>query len=253
MNVIVENKSGVNMKYFLSFLLFIAGGLYICLGGESRVAADGQGSDDVRKIPPEVQVIIDRIKKLSEDEAFEDMDRTIKMGNKTRLQVLLYVYPSLKNRQDPFGRTPLYNAVFAGHLDLVKYLLAKRANFAIADVDGDTPLHRAAADGYTDIMEILMKYGAHYYSRNKKGRTPLFNAALNGEVDAAKLLLKEGDRINRQDKYGDTPLHLAAFKGSVKMVKFLLENGADTTKKNIKGQTPYDLARNPEVKKLLAN
>ena len=238
------------MKYFLLLFLFLWGGTFLCMGGDG-VVADGNGASDVQKIPPEVQIIIDRIKKLSEDEAFADMDRTIKMGNKMRLQVLLYVYPKLKNRQDTFGRTPLYNAVFAGHLELVKYLLNKRANVSIPDVYGDTPLHRAAADGSSDILDLLMKSGALYYAKNKKGRTPLFNAALHGEVEAAKLLLKAGDRINRQDKYGDTPLHLAAFKGDSTMVKFLLANHADRTKGNNKGQTPVNLAKNAEIKKLL--
>ena len=249
----VVNKRGVNMKYFLALLLFFTGSFYISLGAEDNAGADPKKADRGREIPPEIKLMIERIKKLSEDEAFADMDRTIKMGNKTRLQVILYVYPTLKNRQDTFGRTPLYNSVFAGHLDLVKYLLAKHANLAIPDVYGDTPLHRAAADGYTDIMGILMKCGAHYYAKNKKGRTPLFNAALNDEVEAARLLLKAGDRINRQDKNGDTPLHLAALNGSEKMVKFLLKNHADSTRKNIKGKTPYDMAQDPEIKKLLAN
>lgn len=238
------------MRYFLSIFLCIWGGVFLCIAEDSGAVAN-TSNKEVRKIPPELQIMIDRIKKLSEDEAFADMDRTIKMGNKSRLQVLLYVYPKLKNRQDTFGRTPLYNAVFAEQLELVKYLLSKRADFTTPDIDGDTPLHRAASDGSSDIIELLMKYGAHYYSKNKKERTPLFNAALHGEIEAARLLLKAGDRINRQDKYGDTPLHLAALKGSSKMVKFLLDNHADLTKKNKKGQTPADVARNAEIKKLL--
>jgi len=214
----------------------------------SNLSAQKDG--ETKKIPAEIQELIDSIKQLSEDEAFQDMDRTVKMGNKTRLKVTLYVYPSLLNRQDKFGRTPLYNAVFAEQNELVKYLLSKKAKVAIPDVNGDTPLHRAASEGSKEIVENLLKWGALYYTKNKKGRTPLFNAALQGETEAAEVLLAAGDKISRQDKYGDTPLHLASLKGNGDMVKFLLENRADYTIKNKKGKTPEDVAKNASVKKL---
>jgi ankyrin repeat protein len=206
-----------------------------------------------KKIPPEIQELIDSIKQLSEDDAFEDMDRSIKMGNKNRLKVTLYVYPDLLNKQDEFGRTPLYNAVFAGKLELVKYLLSKRAKVTIPDVNGDTPLHRAAAEGPKEIVENLLKWKALYYTKNKKGRTPLFNAALQGETATAEVLLEAGDKINRVDKYGDTPLHLASLKGKGEMVTFLLEKGADYTIKNKKGKTPEDVAKNDKVKRVFSN
>ena len=235
------------MKYFLTIFLFTWG--LFCLNAVDD--AEKTTETKSRKIPSDVQLLIDRIEKLTEDEAFTHLDRAIKMGNKTRMKVILYVHPKLKNRQDTFGRTPLYNVVFAEHKDLVKYLLNKRANFATPNVDGDTPLHRAAAGGSIEILKLLMEKGALYYTKNKKGRTALSNAALNGEVEAATLLLKAGDRINRQDKYGDTPLHLAALKGYRKMVKFLLDKEADFTIKNKKGQIPADIAKNAAVKRLL--
>lgn len=242
------------MKYFY----IIAAFLFFLITPSSFAEDGGEKAADVKvkkvtKIPPELQDLIDRIKQLSEDEAFDDMDRTIKMGNKTRLKVTLYIYPKLLNRQDTFGRTPLYNAVYAEQLDLVTYLLSKRAKVAIANVDGDTPLHRAAADGSKEILQLLLKRGALYYAKNKKGRTPLFNAALHGEVEVAEVLLGVGDRVNRQDKYGDTPLHLASSKGKDKMVKFLLSNGADFTIKNKRGKTPSDLAKNAKTKQLFSH
>jgi len=242
------------VKYF-NFLIIL--GLFFLIpfsyAEESKENSSEDQAKEKRKIPPELQKLIDRIKKLSEEEAFEDMDRTIKMGNKTRLKVTLYIYPALLNRQDTFGRTPLYNATYAEQLDLVTYLLSKHAKVAIADVDGDTPLHRAAADGSVKILKQLLKRGALYYAKNKKGRTPLFNAALHGEVEVAKVLLDIGDRINRQDKYGDTPLHLASLKGKGKMVEFLLGQSADFSIRNKKGKVAADLAKKPSVKKLFTH
>jgi ankyrin repeat protein len=222
-------------------------------GAESENKVSEGKTAEKKKIPPELQELIDRIKKLDEKEAFADMDRSIRMGNKRRLKVTLYIYPVLLNKQDTFGRTPLYNAVYAGQLELVSYLLNKHAKIATADVDGDTPLHRAAADGSLEILKLLLKRGAKYYVKNKKGRTPLFNAALHGEVESAKALITAGDKINRQDKYGDTPLHLAALKGKGEMVKFLLSQRADFTIKNKRGKVASELAKNAEVKKAFSH
>ncbi len=238
------------MKYFLTIFIFAFGIISLFSEDETEQSTETK-APEARKIPPKIQIMIDRIKQLSEDEAFEDLDRTIKMGNKIRMQVLLHVYPQLKNRKDTFGRTPLYNAVFAEHPELVKFLLNKRANFATPNVDGDTPLHRAAAGGSSEIIKLLIGKGALYYTKNKKGRTALFNAAINGEIEAATLLLKAGDNVNRLDKYGDTPLHFAALKGNTEMVKFLLENKADLKIKNKKGKTPADIAKIADIKKLL--
>ena len=237
------------MRKFFIFI-YISFGL-LCSACEPLSAADDNKNSSKAKITPEMQKIIDQMKKLSDDEAFADMDRTIKMGNKTRLMITLYVHPKLLNRQDKFGRTPLYNAVFAQHEDIVRYLLAKHADLGIKDVLGYSVLHRAAAGGSKPIVELLLKCGAKYYVKDKKKRTPLFNAALQGRVEAAEVLLDAGDKINRQDANGDTPLHLAALKGKKMMVEFLLKKGADISIENKKGEKPADVAKTAEIKALL--
>ncbi len=240
------------MKYLITviFLIFLCQSHFIKAGDDDKTVKEKK-EESSEGISPEIQELITRIKKLTESQAFKEMGRTITKGNKLRLKVILHVYPAFLNKQDKFGCTPLYNAVFAQQKELVKYLLNKRAKVSIVNVDGDTPLHRAAAEGIKEIIEVLIQKGAFYYTKNKKGRTPLFSAALQGEVEAAEILLEKGDRVNRQDKLGDTPLHLAALKGKEKMVKFLLQNGADSSIKNKKDKTPADLAKNDEVTKLL--
>ena len=230
------------------FLIFV---FFLDVKAEDSGDVDENGKKKVCKISPEIQKEIDEIKKLSEDEAFAELDRSVKMGNKTRLMVTLYVYPKLLNRKDRFGRTPLYNAVFAQKEDIVHYLLSKRASVSTPDAFADTPLHRAAAGSSAKIVEMLLKYGAHFYTKNKKGRTPIFNAASQGRIEIAKVLLDAGDNVHRKDSKGDTPLHLAAFKGKTKMVKFLLQHGADADAKNKKGKTPAELTRSPEIREML--
>ena len=205
-------------------------------------AADG-GDDGIPPgVPDDVREMILRVRKLDEKSAYKELIRAIRSGNKQRLKVILFVFPKFFNKPDVFGRTPLFNAVFASKPEIVKYLLSKGANVLKSDVDDNSPLHRAAANGDVEIMKMLAAKGANVYAMNKKGRTPLFAAALHGELKAIAFLLSQQASVNRCDKNGDTPLHLAAFVGDVNTVKFLLAHGADKSIKNKKGKTPADVA-----------
>ena len=204
-----------------------------------------------KKIPPELAKIVAEIKMLNEKEAFDELERAIKTGHKTRLKVILHLHPSFLNKPDKFKRTPLYNAAYANKLKLVKYLISKKADIEKADVNGDTPLHAAAGAGYLDIVKYLLKKDASLFCANKKGESPLFKVASKGEMDVAVFLIEKGVRINGTDKSGNTPLHQAAYKGHEKMVKLLLLAGADAAKRNKKGKTPADLANKATIKKML--
>ena len=61
------------------------------------------------------------------------------------------------NITDRYGQTPLYRAVYFGHLEVVKVLLSS------SDIDpniltwGETPLHKAHVFGQKEIMKELLK------------------------------------------------------------------------------------------------
>ena len=217
----------------------------------SLAAADGGDDGIPAGVPDDIREMILRVRKMDEKSAYKEFLRSIRNGNKKRVKVILFVFPKFFNKPDPFGRTPLYNAVFASQPEVVKYLLSKGANVLKADIDGNSPLHRAAANGNVEIMKMLVAKGANVFAINKKKRTPLFAAALHGELKAIKFLLSQQASVNRGDKNGDTPLHLVAFTGDVATVKFLLAHGADKSAKNKKGKTPADVAANAATKALL--
>lgn len=52
--------------------------------------------------------------------------------------------------------SPLYQAVFNGHLEVVKLLIEKGATLNDCDVDGCTFLMLAARQGHTDMIRFLL-------------------------------------------------------------------------------------------------
>ena len=242
------------MFKFLVILILAIGvifPLYSEGGDDAAVKKNEAEKASSKKISPEIKKLIEEIKMLNEEEAFEEIERAVIAKNKNRVKVIFYVFPKLLNKQDKFKRTPLFNAVYADRIILVKYLLSKKAKMSIVDVNGDSPLHAAAAEGLNPIIELLIKKGAVTYKKNKKGETPLYKAVSMGELETVSLLIEKGASVNTKDKKGNTALHRAAYKGHEEMVQFLLKSGAKKSVVNKKNQTPADLAKNNNIKKML--
>lgn len=233
--------------YILICITLLSTSGILTYAGEKKVAQRPLPANLATK----TKQLILRLRKLDSDEAYDELLRSIKTGNKIHVKVLLYLHPEFKNKRDAFGRTPFFNAVFAEKFSIVKYLAKKRAKLNIPDMDGDTPLHCAAGEGADKIVEYLIERGLLYYDENKKGRTPIFAAASRGKISVVQVLLDRGDRVNRKDKKGNTPLHLAAQQGEKAMVELLLAGGADKKAANNKGKTPFDVARTTEIKRIL--
>jgi ankyrin repeat protein len=99
------------------------------------------------------------------------------------------------------GGGPLYQAVKAGDMELVKVLLK-----AAADPNADYVLHSAAGEGFVQIVESLVAAGADVNKRDNKGRTALQAASqssamllekamedVTGKLDSRKLARLEDD------------------------------------------------------------
>jgi ankyrin repeat protein len=188
---------------------------------------------------------------LTQVQAFAEFDRAVRMGDLERSRQLLDDVPDLLDKPDRFGRTPLFNAIHAGHAEIIALLLDKDASVTLANADGDTPLHRAAQSGDLPTVKLLFQHNAFVDTRNRRGETPLFKAASEGAVVVAEYLISRGAIVNRGDLSDNTPLHRAALKGHLEMVRLLLRYKADLAAKNADGQIPADLARKPEVSALL--
>jgi ankyrin repeat protein len=123
--------------------------------------------------------------------------------------------------------TPLHNACFGGHADIVALLIEKGAEVSAVDSDKETPLHKAAWAGSEQIMALLLDKGAKVDAKAVDGSTALHKAAYGGHLPCLFLLLECGAKINRQDAEGGTALHNAVYNGHVGCVDYLIKKGAD--------------------------
>jgi ankyrin repeat protein len=157
------------------------------------------------------------------------------------------------NIAPPTNGTPLMNAARRGNADAVKAMLARGADPNVKeDASGQTALMWAAAGRHPDVVRLLLAAKAdvkartksymqrvmlccQYYEHDERGIgvvarggfTPLFFAAQYGDVDSARLLLAAGADVNDSAPDGTSPLVVAAHAGHPAMMAALLEAGAD--------------------------
>jgi ankyrin repeat protein len=159
---------------------------------------------------------------------------------------------TVKNEDD---QRMLHDAYRRKHSDLIRLLLANRADTEEQDENGDTLLHLAARDPNQELAELLLAHRANVNARNRRGTTPLCYAASSAASTLIPLLLANGADVNMQDNSGDAALHVAALHGHKDVVQLLLAHGADVGVKNRWGRTPLDEAvrrGHKEIVQLLA-
>ena len=130
------------------------------------------------------------------------------------------------------GATPLYRAMRAMDLTLVRLLLDEGANPSVGIRDGSTPLMQAAGMGARRVAsdeDVVEKAGT---------ADPL---------DAVKMFVEAGVDLDAQNDVGNTALHYAAQTGAARIVEFLASKGAKLDIQNFQGKTPLDLARGPSA------
>ncbi|KAI1147881.1 hypothetical protein F4825DRAFT_455013 [Nemania diffusa] len=148
--------------------------------------------------------------------------------------------------RDPIVREPNINKKYA---ETVETLLKFGANVNIPRRDGKTALHIAIdrAEWNEDVVWILRKFGADIDILDESGRSPLYYAVSKQDDELVKMLLPERRMSQR-------PLLFDAAAGEiVDRVRQLLDAGCDKTERDKWGRTAYDVAKDPEVRSLLAS
>jgi ankyrin repeat protein len=119
------------------------------------------------------------------------------------------------------GATPFLLAAMAGDAPVMRLLLEKGADPALATNQGTTPLMMAAGvtaiqgvdrvspDGALEAVKICLELGADVNAANAAGETALHGAVFRGSNAIIQLLAERGANVNATDKTGRTPLSLA--------------------------------------------
>ena len=165
----------------------------------------------------------------------------------------------------PGALFPLLYAARDGRLEIVRTLVAAKADVNQVDANGITPLIAAITNNHVDVARFLIDHGADIKASDWYGRTPLWaavetrnmdvdNATFENSIDRKpfleliQVLLKQGadpnvrmkevPPIRRQflrttgslswvDFTGQTPFLTASLAGDLTVMRLLLEHGAD--------------------------
>ncbi|KAE9580146.1 hypothetical protein CGMCC3_g3834 [Colletotrichum fructicola] len=122
---------------------------------------------------------------------------------------------AILNARDDYGSTPLYEACWAEHIDIVRLLLDAEADSTILDNDGWSPLYIAARYRCSNITQLLLEKRDWDLGFKEKldGRTPLHAAARGGGGATVRYLRAKGAKLDLRDDSGWTPLMTAVMSG----------------------------------------
>jgi ankyrin repeat protein len=178
-----------------------------------------------------------------------------------KVKQLLDADPNLVATKNAEGLTPLHAAAARTNIEIIKLLLAAKADVNATGNDGQTPLYMAAISSSKEVVTLLVDRGADVHAVTKLDRfTPLHRASQHGNVAIMKLLLDKGADVDggwnsKEVSPSITPLHFAIREGQVDAARLLLAKGAAINASGVgTGRTPlYEAVdrRDPELVKLL--
>lgn len=111
--------------------------------------------------------------------------------------------------------------------DMLALVLRKGGNIDVAGGPGRARLlHVAAAQGDLDMLRWLLRKRADVHATNAMGDTALHVAAFNGQVEAVRVLLDAGADFNRRNNKDAKPIQYADFAKQEAVVRLLEERGS---------------------------
>lgn len=162
-------------------------------------------------------------------------------------------------------RTPLHLAAAEGQTEIVRFFTEKETVDGTLDINprdrwGGTPLDDAHFHGHADVVDLLTRAGGVRGEVRRIGspRADLADVAIGGDAEptveliwAASLgdisfirrALARGLRLDIGDYDHRTPLHLASAEGRSQIVSYLIAHGVDPNPRDRWGNSPLGDAR----------
>ncbi len=145
------------------------------------------------------------------------------------------------NSTDLQGRSPLENALNAGHPEILRLLVSRRANVNAVDKDEWTPLRMAVSNGNLADVRFLLENGADAKAISSDGQNVLMFAQKPGSLELIRLLVEHGASVRGRIKDNNRSVfEMLAESADAPTIQFLLDNGAgpDINSKDTDGGTP---------------
>jgi len=135
--------------------------------------------------------------------------------------------------QDPQGRTGVFVACQARHLDCLVALLNAGADPSLADHTGTSPLMASCNRNHCAAVGALLAAGSPVLGSSRKRNSALILCCRVGHPEILEMLLKHARRSDGQVKVQDElqrlcALHVAAECDRPCCIRVLLDHGADT-------------------------
>ncbi|XP_071086287.1 serine/threonine-protein phosphatase 6 regulatory ankyrin repeat subunit A-like [Haliotis cracherodii] len=127
------------------------------------------------------------------------------------------------NEKGNYGKTPIMNAAWTRHTDVLQLLVSKGADLSSADDGGDSILHWACVGGHAEMVKYVLSMKR--FDINSRGvceRTPVMEAAVHGHDEVFHLIVRSGGDLTLADAKARNILHLACRGGNLEIVKYVL-------------------------------
>lgn len=156
-----------------------------------------------------------------------------KAGEVEKVRALLESDPTLINRRDDEGSTPLHHAVNSGSMELAGLLIDSGADIeAVSGVGG------TYHDSGFSVLDCAVWSGGFFKRHNDwqmakfllaRGArsTPAAAAAMGNFDEVRRLVQADPAAVNEAQPCGRRPLSVAIESGHFEIAKYLLSNGAD--------------------------
>jgi ankyrin repeat protein len=173
-------------------------------------------------------------------------------GDLPIVQYLIAKGANVNARATDTKETALMNAVTREHAEIIKALLAAKADISVRNSFDFNAFTSAVAAGNQEVAGWLLDAGAKV-DEGASGLTPLAFAVSSGNVAMMRFLVARGADVNHGVKKGEqTALISAILAAQVEAVKTLIELKADVNAKMKDGTTPLKLARKGDQEEIVA-